>query len=192
MQNSDISDLKIKFKKNLNCLARAIYSPPQTSKPEILAYWGPEAWSTDKWKKNQQPWPDLDQTRIGGCSLGSLWRGVGRLITKIKCISGSFRPFPDFFWTLTVAWLPTCSFLPIMLLWQTISRLSHICYRVATCSPMLFLWQTISRLSHMLPPMARRPPYWLLCDEQASLLCMLSLCKQWRQGIFSLVATSWQ
>ena len=169
MQNSDISDLKIKFKKNLNCLARAIYSPPQTSKPEILAYWGPEAWSTDKWKKNQQPWPDLDQTRIGGCSLGSLWRGVGRLITKIKCISGSFRPFPDFFWTLTVAWLPTCSFLPIML-----------------------LWQTISRLSHMLPPMARRPPYWLLCDEQASLLCMLSLCKQWRQGIFSLVATSWQ
>ena len=48
------------------------------------------------------PWPDLDQTRIGGCSLGSLRRGVGRLITK-RCISGSFRPFPDFFWTLIVA-----------------------------------------------------------------------------------------
>ena len=35
------------------------------------------------------PWPDLDQTRIGGCSLGSLQRGVGRFTAKkkIRCLA---------------------------------------------------------------------------------------------------------
>ena len=40
------------------------------------------------------PWPDLDQTRIGGCSPGSLRRAIGRLSTKnqLKTKKNSGQP----------------------------------------------------------------------------------------------------
>ena len=41
-----------------------------------------------------RPWPDLDQTRIGGCSMGSIWRRVGRITTKKVG-----RPY-DWIWSL--------------------------------------------------------------------------------------------